>query len=223
VGFRRFAVSYTMKAILSLLCKIDCREYIKALSINKPMLVIINHINFLEVPVLVAFSYPLYVTGLAKSETWKNPLFAFLFNTYKSIPIDRSGSFINSFKKVRDSVSNGVFTCIAPEGTRNKDGVLSKGKAGIIQLAAETNIPILPVAHYGGEKLWKNIKKLKRTNFVIKAGKPFFIKCEERPCKEERESIMNEVMGQIASLLPENMRGIYSLYAHKNCKYLDFI
>ncbi|MDR0320260.1 MAG: 1-acyl-sn-glycerol-3-phosphate acyltransferase [Treponema sp.] len=222
MGFRRFAVSYVMKALLTILCKIDCREFVKALKNNKPLLVIFNHINFLEVPILVTHSYPMYVSGLVKSETWDNPIFSFIFNTYKAIPIDRRKSFTESFKHVCDAIKKGYYMCIAPEGTRSKDGVLGKGKAGIIQLALEANVPILPVAHYGGENIWKNIRRFRRTPFCFKAGRPFRIKVESLPGHEEREEIMTEVMAQIARLLPERMRGIYSQKAQNECKYLEF-
>jgi len=202
---------------------VDCREFVSALSKNPPLLVIFNHINFLEVPILVAHSYPLRVTGLVKVETWKNPIFAFLFNTYKAIPIDRSGMFQGAFKNVYEAIDKGFHMCVAPEGTRSKDGVLGRGKAGIIQLALDANVPILPVAHHGGENVWKNIKRFKRTPFHFKAGRPFRIKYEGRPGKEEREVILAEVMGQMARLLPEQMRGIYSQQAQLECKYLDFI
>ncbi len=168
MGFRRFAVSYFMKGILSVICKIDCKEFTEALKNNEPMLVIFNHINFLEVPILVAHSYPVYVTGLVKSETWNNPIFAFIFNTYKAIPIDRRGAFSESFKKVLDAIKRGYYMCVAPEGTRSKDGVLGKGKPGIIQLALEAGVPILPVAHFGGENVWKNIRRLKELRFVLR-------------------------------------------------------
>ena len=112
--------------------------------------------------------------------------------------------------------------CIAPEGTRSKDGVLGKGKAGIIQLAIEANVPILPVAHHGGENIWKNIRRFRRTPFCFKAGRPFRIKVDSMPGHEEREQIMTEVMSQIACLLPERMRGIYSQNAQNECKYLEF-
>jgi len=222
MGFRRFVVSHVMKGILSVICKIDCREFVEALKSNEPLLVIFNHINFLEVPILVTHSYPLYVSGLVKSETWDNPVFSFIFNTYKAVPIDRRGAFSESFKKVRKKIEDGFYMCIAPEGTRSKDGVLGKGKPGIIQLALEANVPILPVAHHGGENVWRNMRKLKRTPFYFKAGKPFRIKCGTMPGKEEREEIMTEVMAQIAKLLPEKMRGIYAEQARSGCKYLDF-
>jgi len=223
MGFRRFAVSYFLKGVLSVICKIDCREFVEALKKNEPLLVIFNHINFLEVPILVTHSYPMYVSGLVKSETWDNPIFAFIFNTYKAIPIDRKGAFSESFRKVHKAIDNGYYMCVAPEGTRSKNGVLGKGKAGIIQLALEANVPILPVAHHGGENIWKNIRRLRRTPFCFKAGKPFRIKNEGRPGKEEREEIIIEVMGQMAKLLPEHMRGIYSEQAQCECKHLEFI
>jgi len=223
MGFRRFAVTHLLKFVLTVLCKVDCREFKQALLNNKPLLVIFNHINFLEVPILVSFGYPVYVSGLVKSETWKNPIFAFLFNTYKAVPINRRGAFSESFKHVHEAIQSGFFMCIAPEGTRSKDGVLGRGKPGIVQLAMETNVPILPVAHHGGENIWKNIKKLRRTPFNFKAGKPFRINFEGRPSHEQRDMILSEVMGQIARLLPEDMRGIYAQQALCETKYLEYI
>ena len=223
MGFRRAAVNLVLKGLLDTICKIDCREFVDALSNNKPLLVAFNHINFLEVPILVTHSYPMYVTGLVKSETWKNPIFAFLFNTYQAIPIERGMPSRGAFKQVREAMDNGFFACIAPEGTRSKDGILGQGKAGIIQLALETEAPILPVVHYGGENVWKNLRRLRRTEFCFKAGQPFKIKFDGRPGKETREEMLGEVMGQIARLLPGEMRGIYAEQAEKESKYLDFI
>ena len=90
-------------------------------------------------------------------------------------------------------------------------------------MALEADTPILPVAHHGGENIWKNIKRFKRTQFCFKAGKPFRIKFEGNLGKEERENILNEVMGQMARLLPVHMRGIYTQQAESECKYLEFI
>jgi 1-acyl-sn-glycerol-3-phosphate acyltransferase len=222
-GVRRAVVTFVMRGILDTICKIDCREYVEALKKNKPMLVAFNHINFLEVPILVVYSYPLPVTGLVKSETWKNPVFAFIFNTYRAIPIDRGGAIAKAFKRVYRAIEKGYFMCVAPEGTRSKNGVLKRGKAGIIELAIDADVPILPVAHHGGENIWKNIRHFRRTPLCFKAGRPFRIKFEGRPDKNEREIITTEVMGQMARLLPPNMRGVYAEQAECETKYLDFI
>jgi 1-acyl-sn-glycerol-3-phosphate acyltransferase len=223
MGFRRAAVTFVMKGILDTICKIDCREYVEALKKTKPMLVAFNHVNFHEAPILVVHSYPLLVTGLVKSETWDNPVFAFIFNTYRAVPIDRGGAFTKAFKRACRAIENGYFMCVAPEGTRSKNGVLGRGKAGIIELALNADVPILPVAHHGGENIWKNIRHLRRTPFCFKAGRPFRIRFEGRPDREEREKIIAEVMGRMALLLPPQMRGIYAEQAERECKYLDFL
>ncbi len=223
MSYRRAVVNTLLKGIFDTICKIDNREYMETLSKTKPLIVAINHINFLEVPILVTHSYPLYLTGLVKAETWKNPLFSFLFNTYKAIPIERNGSFNTAFAQVRKAIDEGSFVAIAPEGTRSKDGVLQKAKAGIVQLALSTDTPILPIAHYGGQHVWKNMKKFKRTPFIFKAGHPFKIQLDGRPGRTEREEILDEVMGQLARLLPEELRGYYTQQAEQETKYLEFV
>ena len=223
MSFRRAAVNLVLKGLLDTLCRIDNREFLETLSNNKPLIVAINHINFLEVPILVTHTYPLYLTGLVKSETWNNPIFAFLFDTYRAIPIDREGSFQGAFRRVREAIDNGFFVAIAPEGTRSGDGVLRQGKAGIIHLALDTKTPVLPVVHYGGERIWDNIRHLRRTPFCFKAGRPFKIRFEGRPTRDERDEILGEVMGQMAKLLPEEKRGVYARQAERECKYLEFI
>ena len=226
VGFRRAAVTFVLKSIINTLCKVECREYVDALAKNSPLILAINHVNFLEVPLLVTHSYPRFVTGIAKTETWNNTLFSFIFNTYHAIPIDREGAFHDVFRKVGESVDNGYCVIIAPEGTRSKDGVLGRGKAGIIYLSIDTGVPVLPVVHYGGENIWQNMKRFRRTPLRIRAGRPFKILCEGRPDKEEREAIMGEVMGQMARLLPVDKRGPYAQEAQQpdnECKYLEFL
>ena len=223
---RRAAVSYFLKCVTSALCRIDCREYREALSRNEPMLVAFNHVNFLEVPILVGHSYPVKVTGLAKAETWENPFFAFLFDSYGAVPIKRGRAFTEAFRMMREAVDDGFFMCIAPEGTRSKDGVLGSGKPGIIQIALDTGMPILPVAHHGGERFWENLRRLRRTPFCFRAGRPFRIRVEGRPGKGERDEITAEVMGRMARLLPEDKRGVYAEQALRDeseCRYLDFL
>jgi 1-acyl-sn-glycerol-3-phosphate acyltransferase len=188
-----------------------------------PMILAVNHVNFLEVPILVTHSYPLLLTGLVKSETWKNPLMAFIFDTYNAIPINRNGSYLQTFRNVKEAIDKGFFVCIAPEGSRNKSGILRRGKAGVVPLALLTGVPVLPVVHYGGEKIWDNLRHFRRTPFRFRVGRPFRFKYEGRPCREVRESMLAELMGQMAALLPETMRGIYAEQARRECKYLEFL
>ncbi|MDR3146047.1 MAG: 1-acyl-sn-glycerol-3-phosphate acyltransferase [Treponema sp.] len=247
MNIRRAVVNAVIKRLLDILCEIDATEFVEALrtllcggggfspeqagisrgplhpAFRGPMIVAVNHINFLEVPILVTHSYPLLLTGLVKSETWKNPLMAFLFDTYKAIPIDRRGSYLKAFRQVGDALAKGFFVVIAPEGSRSKNGILRRGKAGVVQLALITGAPVLPVVHFGGEKIWDNLRHFKRTPFRFRVGRPFRFKYEGRPDRQVREAMLTELMGQMAALLPEEMRGVYAEQVQQECKYLEFL
>ncbi|MDR0877048.1 MAG: 1-acyl-sn-glycerol-3-phosphate acyltransferase, partial [Treponema sp.] len=202
----------------------DQRSMDRRSNYSGPVILAINHINFLEVPLLASYGYPRRVTGLAKEETWKNPFIAFLFNTYSAVPLDRDGSYNETFRRVREAMEMGFFMIVAPEGSRSKNGVLQKGKGGIIQLALATGAPVLPVVHFGGEKVWENMKHFKRTPFYIRVGRPFRIKCDDgRPGKVLRGLMTEELMGQLAALLPEEMRGEYAKQALRESEYLEFL
>ncbi|MDR3275908.1 MAG: 1-acyl-sn-glycerol-3-phosphate acyltransferase [Treponema sp.] len=221
--FRRAIVSPILRGILGTICRIDCREYLQSLGGMEAMIIAINHINFLEVPVVVAFSHPRQVTGLVQAQAWKNPVMGFLFDSYDAIPINREGAYLQTFRKVHGMIREGFCVCIAPEGTRSKTGVLGRGKAGIVQLAYITGAPVLPVAHYGGENFWRDLKKFKRTPFQMKVGRPFRFKFEGKPSRDVQEAMLTELMGRIAALLPENMRGMYAEQALQESNYLEFI
>jgi 1-acyl-sn-glycerol-3-phosphate acyltransferase len=249
MNLRRAVVNAILKTLLDTLCEIDAAEFVETLRAlihgagqyppektggsgggfppaglpRGPMLLAINHINFLEVPILVTHSYPLPLTGLVKSETWKNPIMAFLFDTYNAIPIDRDGSYLQTFRSVREAIKKGFFVCIAPEGSRSKNGILRRGKAGVVQLALITGAPVLPVVHFGGEKIWDNLRRFRRTPFRFRVGRPFRFKCEGRPNRTIRDLMLTELMGQMAALLPEEMRGAYADQARRECKYLEFL
>jgi 1-acyl-sn-glycerol-3-phosphate acyltransferase len=101
---------------------------------------------------------------------------------------------------------------------------LQKGKAGILELALMTKTPILPVAHHGGQHFWKNIKRFRRTPIVYKVGRPFYFKTKGGAFpRTEREKYVDEVMIQIAALLPEELRGEYAGRVSETCERLEFL
>ena len=78
-------------------------------------------------------------------------------------------------------------------------------------LALHSGAPILPLAFYGGERFWPNLKRLRRTDFVIRVGQPFHLDADgQRVRREERLQMTTEIMFQLAALLPPPYRGLYS-------------
>jgi 1-acyl-sn-glycerol-3-phosphate acyltransferase len=223
---RRFFVTVALKGILRALCRIDFSEYQEALFNNqgkKGLIIILNHINFLEVPMLVVFAKPGKVTGFVQKKAWKNPFMGFIFDSYDAIPLDRDGSYLHTFRRAVQLLDEGYTLGIAPEGHRSGTGILAEGKSGAVQLAWLSGAAILPLAHYGGQNFWKGLRHLHRTYFKFHAGKPFKFKFEGKPSRETQADMTREMMGQLARLLPEEMRGIYADEALKEPELLEFI
>ena len=81
-----YTVSWLIRLIVDLLCSVDAR-CVRSLPKNGPFIVVTNHINFLEVPVLYTRLIPRRVAALVKAENWNNPLLAFLGNLWNGIHI----------------------------------------------------------------------------------------------------------------------------------------
>ncbi|MDO8755280.1 MAG: hypothetical protein Q7J80_15390, partial [Anaerolineales bacterium] len=80
---------------------------------------------------------------------------------------------------------------------------------------------IIPVAHWGGEVYLKNLKRFKRTDFHIRVGDPFRINVEGVKVNGEiRQQIVDQMMYELAKLLPEEYRGEYSDMSKATGKYI---
>ncbi len=221
MDIRLKAATLFLKTVIRIICKVDASDLTK-IPLSGPGIIVINHINFLEVPLIQVCIVPRKMHGLVKRETWNNPFLRFFLNTYEAVPVHRGGANLESFGKVRDLLTAGDYICIAPEGTRSGNGVLQKGRPGIVSIASMSKIPVIPVVHTGGEAVWENLRHFRKTRITFKVGKPFYIKQEQPKTREIRQQITSEVMYQLAELLPDHMKGIYADVSGKSTNYLLF-
>jgi 1-acyl-sn-glycerol-3-phosphate acyltransferase len=206
----KWIVNKLIKLITNILLRIDDSE-LEKVPAEGPLIAVANHINFLDAPIMITHLYPRPLTGLVKKETWDNPLFSFLFNVWKAIPIDRDIADFSAFQKAKQALKEGIILAVSPEGTRSEDGRLIRGKPGVAILASQINVPILPMAYWGQENFLQNIKRLKRTPMTIKVGKPFYVNFEgKKKSKALMQDITDAIMLEIAKLLPEEYHGVYS-------------
>ncbi len=199
-----------IRAILKMLCRVDSAELDKVPA-QGPLIIVINHINFLEVPMIYSFLYPREVIGLLKAETWKEPFIRELATVWSAIPITRGSTDMNAMRLSFKALRCGRYLAIAPEGTRSHDGRLRQGHAGAVFIAEKSGVPILPIVHYGGENFWDNLRHLRKTQFHFRVGKPLRIVAPEGGLsREQRAAYAEEIMRGMASLLPERYRGRYA-------------
>jgi 1-acyl-sn-glycerol-3-phosphate acyltransferase len=215
-------VNTTIRGIFRTICLVDSSELVR-IPANGPLILVGNHVNFLEAPILITHLQPRPVVALVKDTTWNNPALGALFSLWKAIPIRRGEVDMTAFREALRILKEGKILAIAPEGTRSGNGVLQKGQTGIVPLAIKSGAPILPVAYFGGELFWKNLRGLNRTPFTIRVGRPFTLRVNATlPTKEEREQMTAEIMYQMAALLPPAYRGVYADMENATQRYLIF-
>lgn len=215
-------VNWIIKRLLHLLLKLDV-EQLKRIPKAGPLIMVVNHVNFLDAPIVCVHLLPKPITAFVKTETWKNPVLGPLFTMWGAIPIRRYEADLTAFEEARKALRDRKILAISPEGTRSGHGRLNKGLPGVVLLAARTGAPLMPVVYYGQEDFWPNLKKLKRTPVHVIVGEPFKLNIKGIALSREvREQVAGEIMYQLAALLPEKYRGVYSDLSKATEEYLVF-
>jgi len=216
-------VNTTIKGLTHVLGRIDDTQ-LSLVPGRGPLILVANHINFLEVPVVFTHLQPRPVTGFAKSETWDNRAMAYLFNLWGGIPLKRGGADTAAIHLALEALMNGKIVAVAPEGTRSGNGQLQRGYPGIVTLALRSGAPLLPMVYYGSERFRSNIVRLRRTDFQIRVGRPFYVHAADgKVIRQVRQAITDEIMYQLAALLPAPYRGVYANLDAATQHYLRFI
>jgi 1-acyl-sn-glycerol-3-phosphate acyltransferase len=216
-------VAWLIRVGTSILCRIDGGS-LAQVPMKGPLILAANHINSLEVPLLMAHLRPRRVIGLAKIETWNSKFMGWLFNLFEAIPIRRGEPDLEALRGCAAVLDADDILAVAPEGTRSYHGRLLRGIPGIVLIAIRSGAPILPIAHWGGENFSANLKKLKRTDFHIRVGRPFVLDDHgDKVRAGVRQEMVDEIMYQIALLMPEEYRGEYANCNPPPQKYIRFV
>ncbi len=216
-------VTPIIKGLLRILCRVDDAELARVPD-RGPLIIVTNHVNFLEVPLLYTHLLPRPVTGFAKAENWDNLfLRTLLFRMWGGIPLHRGEPDVSALRRALKALEEGAILGVAPEGTRSGHGCLQRGRPGVVWLAMYSGAPLLPVVFYGGEHFWRNLARLRRTDFHIIVGNPFYLDLDGvKPTRQVRYQAIDEIMYQIAALLSPAYRGAYSDLDKATETYLRF-
>nr|WP_306439885.1 lysophospholipid acyltransferase family protein [Brevibacterium sp. 91QC2O2] len=168
-----------------------------------------NHLSFMD-SIFTPLVAPRPVVYLAKQDYFngrgiKGRLTRWFFLATNQLPMDRSGgsaseASLNAGLKV---LGSGNLLGIYPEGTRSPDGKLYRGRTGVARLVVEAQVPVIPVAIVGSDKIQPQgrlIPRLRRVGIIF--GEPLdFSKYTEM--SEDRfllRSITDEIMYEILRL-----------------------
>ena len=204
----------TIRAIFRVVLKLAARVTMIGFENLPPeggAIVVSNHIGRLDAMVGVIISEREDIILMIADKYHKVPLWRWLGNNLDAIWLDREEVDFRSLREVFKRLKAGGLLGIAPEGTRSRHGRLQRGHSGAVTIALKSGAPLMPIAYWGGEKVKAYMKRLRRTPFHLNAGQPFRIVTEGvRVTSEIRQQIVDEIMIQIARLLPEEYHGVYA-------------
>ena len=208
--------------LLGPLMRLFCRPEIEGLE-NIPerggAILASNHLAVVDsffLPLLV----PRRITFLAKREYFTEPgLRGFLkkqfFSGVGQVPVDRSGG--SAARAAMDTairlLGEDKLLGIYPEGTRSPDGRLYKGKTGVARMSLEANVPVIPVAMVGTDKVNPIGSRMWRPRKVrIRIGEPMDFTRYEGMAGDRfiERSMTDEIMYNLMELSGQTYVDLYA-------------
>ncbi|MGV8049370.1 MAG: lysophospholipid acyltransferase family protein [Anaerolineaceae bacterium] len=173
-------------------------------------LVVTNHTSRLDTPFLMLSTARHDVIGLISTKYQKIPFFQWILDSIQVIWISRDEYDFAAFRLAVNYLKRGWIVGIAPEGTRSKTGNLMVGKPGAALLALKSAVQIIPASVSGSSEMVKRFIRFRKMDVTIRFGKPFSL--PDASTGDEKSRLIagtEEIMCQIAALLPEEKRGVY--------------
>jgi 1-acyl-sn-glycerol-3-phosphate acyltransferase len=172
-----------------------------------------NHVGRLEVPLVFYLLNRDDILLLVAEKYKDNVFFRWFVRALDAIWIDRYQADFGALRATLNRLKQGWVVALAPEGTRSVTGKLEKGRPGTSYLAAKSGVPVVPVAVTGtyDPEVLAHLRRLRRLDITVRIGKPItFPPVKGKSRDEALEAYTDEIMCQIAALLPPEMRGVYA-------------
>lgn len=159
--------------------------------------IVANHSSLLDGFVLISSVKP-KVTFMSAAYLFKIPLVGNILRRVGAIPVQGKGSDIKLIKEAMKVLQTGGVLGIFPEGriVNEKDGF--SAKAGAAYLAMKADVPIIPMAIKGADKVLPAGAKFPKLNKIeVKIGKPISCSKKIKLNKKILEDTVNSYMKEI--------------------------
>jgi 1-acyl-sn-glycerol-3-phosphate acyltransferase len=173
-----------------------------------------NHIGYLDFALIGTCALPVkrYVRFMAKRELFDNKIVGPLLRGMRHISVDRSSgsaSFVAALRALKSGEIVGIF----PEGTISVSFELKDFKSGAVRLAIGADVPVIPTAVWGSQRIWtKKVKRdlsRKKVPIFVAFGKPLYFSRDSSVEEGEKElrAAMQELLLDLQSRYPDSHVG----------------
>lgn len=170
--------------------------------IKSSALICANHIGWRDPIILHCAMWYRRLHIVATKELFNTKFSNWFFRHILCIPIDRENLKIDSYKEIINTLKDNRIVAIFPEGHINNNvGTVDYFKSGIVLMAKQSNVPIVPMLIVKKEKWYQ------RQKVVI--GQPIYL-------PEERMNL-NDI-GKFSELLREKEVELLNIYNKRRKK-----
>jgi 1-acyl-sn-glycerol-3-phosphate acyltransferase len=198
-------------------------EGIENIPDSGPTLLVMNHIAAIDPFVVTGAVTSRFVVPMSKIENYRHPIIGIIARTWGVYPVRRGEVDRQALESTIELLHQERPVLIAPEGTRQC--ALAEAKDGMTYVAIKADAVIVPVGLDGTEQFPGFLKQLRRAQVSVKFGRPFRFRTgnHKRVPRNEMRRMTQEAMYQLAALLPEHRRGVYSDLSQMTTGHLEFV
>ncbi len=226
--FRRFMRGF-LRGFMRIGAKVRM-EGVDRVPAEGPLVVTVNHLGYLDAFVLLT-AFPRQLDTVMAAEMLEIPIIREIVTWYGIVPVRRGQFDRQVLTRSVALLKQGRALGISPEAGVSETAALRQARDGAAYLALQTGARILPVAVTGTESvqgIWDSEKEkltfkgmepfkfwsLRRPKLDIDLtfGDPFDVGGTGRTWREKRRAMQeasDEIMRQIAALLPPRYQGVY--------------
>lgn len=161
------------------------------------MILAANHKSNWDPPFLGTYLFR-PVSYMAKEELFRNKIFAWAIRKCYAFPVKRGAGDRSALKNAVKELKKGYCVGIFPEGTRSKDGKLRAAGSGVSLMAQMANVPVVPSAIIGTEKIFSKKNFLPKLKVIY--GKPLFFD-RKKKSREDLDEFTKKIMTEIQNML----------------------
>lgn len=186
-------------------------EGLEKIPVEGPVIVAGNHLSYVDP---LAHGYFVVKAGrrprfLAKQELFDARFVGTVLRGARQISVERGTGDRSPLEDARRAVERGEVVVIYPEGTTtttHEDFSPGRGKTGAVRLAIATGVPILPVATWGGQFVWRRSGRQSLTfgrPIWVVAGEPFdpTERLDGEPDAGRLRTLTDDLMGELDKLV----------------------
>ena len=187
-------------------------------------ILMMNHISLLDPLLCLGAITKRFVIPMSKIENLTVPIIGTMVRWYGGFTVNRGEIDRKALTNSIELIKSGQLILIAPEGTRQKNGLV-EAKDGLAYVATKAEAIIIPAAVSGAQNFLDDWKHLRRPKITVTFGKAFRFHVEgNRPSREALTAMTHEAMYQLSVAVPDpELRGMYRDLDKATTEHLTFL